>query len=288
MTTRLHHTDLLDRATNDALRSLDPADDVDQQVVAGTRAQDTLARILATGSAGPATTPPPVRTGWARPPRRWVLAGAALVGAGALVVGPGMLRGQTAFASWSATPQAVAPGQATVAGEDCRTRNLNLPSDVVPDQKVVNTADIVLVERRGAWTFAVLGGAGGFEATCLLRDNGPGEEVSGGGYAGTLDAAGIASNMAATHGANAQSNDDSSYREITGRVGADVAAVIINTREQGPVNASVHGGYFAAWWPGPPIVGMEGPGPQPTITLILKDGTTNADIPMAQLDPARN
>jgi hypothetical protein len=38
----------------------------------------------------------------------------------------------------------------------------------------------------------------------------------------------------------------------------------------------------------PPIVGMEGPGPEPTITLILKDGTTRTDNPMAQLYPARN
>jgi hypothetical protein len=33
---------------------------------------------------------------------------------------------------------------------------------------------------------------------------------------------------------------------------------------------------------------MEGPGPEPTITLILIDGTTRADIPMAQLDISRN
>jgi len=32
----------------------------------------------------------------------------------------------------------------------------------------------------------LLEGPGGFEATCLLKDNGPGQEVTGGGYVGTL------------------------------------------------------------------------------------------------------
>ena len=87
---------------------------------------------------------------------------------------------------------------------------------------------------------------------------------------------------------HAQSDADSSYRDITGRVGSDVASVVLNTRQQGPVEATVHGGYFAAWWPGPPIVRLQGPGPEPTITVILKDGTSRTDIPMAQLVPARS
>jgi hypothetical protein len=195
-----------------------------------------------------------------------------------------MLGRETAFASWSATPKAVPQPQATVVGEDCRTRNLDDPTNEGPGRKVVETADIVLVEGRGPWTFVLLGDAGGYEATCLMRDNGPGEEVTGGGYFGTLGVAKVASNMVVTNGTRTQSDDDGSYREITGRVGSEVASLVLNTRQQGPVKATVHGGYFAAWWPGAPIVGMEGPGPEPTISLTLKDGTTRADIPMAQLD----
>jgi hypothetical protein len=286
MIARPYNTDLLDRATSEALHSLDPAANVDRHLVGMTQAQATLARILTTEPADLSMSPP-VRTRLAcNHPRRWVLAGAAVVGAGALVVAPGMVGGEAAFASWSATPRAVPPAEATVAGEDCRTRYMDDPSGVA-DRKVVDNAAIVLVERRGDWTYVVLGGAGGFEATCLLRDNGPGMEVTGGGYVGTLEAATLAPNTVVTHGSNALSGDDSSYREITGRVGSDVASVVLNTRQQGPVTATVHGGYFAAWWPGPPIVGMQGPGTEPTITLILKDGTSRADIPMAQLEPAR-
>lgn len=286
MTTRVHDSDLLDCLTSNALLSLDPAANVDRHVVNGALAQDTLARILATDCAG-SSVPPPAPTGVARSHRRrWVLAGAAVVGAGALVVAPGMLGRETAFATWSATPRAVPHAEATVAGEDCRKRNLYDPTGAGPGRKVVETADIVLVEGRGPWTFVLLGGAEGFETTCLLRDNGPGEEVTGGGYSGTLGASKVDPNLAVTNGTRAQSDDDSSYREITGRVGSNVASVVLNTRQQGSVKATVQDGYFAAWWPGPPIVWPEGPGLEPTITFVLKDGTTRAGIPMAQLDLA--
>jgi len=129
--------------------------------------------------------------------------------------------------------------------------------------QAVQTADIVLVEGRGAWTYVLLGGARGYEATCLLRDNGPGEEISGGGYTGTLGLAKVASKTVVTNGTRAQSDDNGSYRDITGRVGSDVLSVVLNTRQRGAVKATVHGGYFAAWWPGPPIIGMDGSGPEP-------------------------
>jgi len=130
----------------------------------------------------------------------------------------------------------------------------------------------------------LLEGPGGFEATCLLKDNGPGQEVTGGGYVGTLGDEPVARDSVTTPGTRTQSNDDSSYREISGCVGSDVAAVVLNTLQRGPVRATVSSGRFAAWWPGPTIRGMEGYGLEPTLTLTLKDGTTRADIPMAEVD----
>ncbi|MHB8275548.1 MAG: hypothetical protein ACYDC9_12440 [Dermatophilaceae bacterium] len=284
MTACLHNTEFLGRTANDAVRSLDPAANVDPQLVASPRAQDTRARILATDSAEPALAPP-IRTGLVRTPRRrWVLAGAAMVGVGALVVAPGMLGGQNAFASWSATAKSVPPAEAAVAGKDCRTQ-WGGPGGVGPgsDGKVVETADTVLVERRGAWTFVLLRGVGGFEANCLNKDKGTGDGFTGTGSTGTYDVAAVASNTVAIHTLGVGGDDQSSYGESTGRVGSDVASVVINTAQQGPVEATVHGGYFAAWWPGPGVVHGEKPGPDPTYTLILKDGTTKADIPMVQL-----
>ena len=54
------------------------------------------------------------------------------------------------------------------------------------------------------------------------------------------------------------------------------------------MTATAQDGYFAAWWPGPPIVGMEGPGPEPTISITLTDGNTRVAIPMAQIDISPN
>lgn len=223
MTARLHNTDLLDRTTSEVLHSLDPAANVDRRLVGMAQAQATLARILTTAPADLSMSPPARTRVASNHPRRWVLAGAAMVGAGALVVAPGMLGGGAAFASWSATPQFVPSAEATVAGEDCRTRNLEDPTGEGPGRKIVETADIVLVESRGDWTYVLLGGDGGYEATCLLRDNGPGEEVTGGGYLGSLGVEKVDSNTVLTNGTRAQSGDDSSYREITGRVAAAIA-----------------------------------------------------------------
>ena len=283
MTSRLHNTDPMDRTTDAALRSLDPAANVDPAVATSPRAQDTLARILATDSAGPAMAPP-ARIGLARRP--WVLVGAALVGVGALVLAPGMLSGQTAFASWSATATAVPPAEAAAAGQDCRT-HWGPSGGLGPgsDPKVVETAGAVLVERRGAWTYVLLRGAGGFEATCLFKDKSPEDGFTGGGSTSTYDTAAVAPSTAAIHTLGRTGDDHSSYADSTGRVGSDVASIVINTAQQGPVKATIHDGYFAAWWPGPGLAraGEEKAGPDPTYTLILKDGTTKADIPMAQL-----
>lgn len=289
MTARLHNTDLLDHATSDALRSLDPAADVDQQVVAGPRAQDTLTRILATGSVGPAT-PPPVRTGWARPRRRWVLGAVALVVASALVVLPGLGHGEKAFASWSAIAKAVAPAEVSAIGRQCKTY-WDGPAGPWPasDAKMVEDSQPVIVERRGLWTFVLLAGRGGFKATCL-HPTVPGSVSgsNGGGSAQTHDTAFAAYDTAVTDGASQYGDGDGSYFEMTGRVGAKVSSVVINTAEQGPVMATVHDGYFAAWWPGPGMAQAEIHSHETSITLVLKDGTTKANIPMAQLDPARN
>ena len=286
MTARQHRTDLLNRATSDAaLRSLDPAANVDRHLAGSAPAQETLARILATDPAADHSVTPLLRARIARShPRRWVLAASALVGVGALVLAPSMLGGQTAFASWSATAQAVAPAEAAVAGQDCKT-HWGGPGGTGPgsDGKVVENADPVLVERRGAWTFVLLQGAGGFEATCLIKDKSDEDGYTGGGATSTYDTAPVAPDTAAIHSFGTTGDDQSSYSDSTGRVGSEVASVVINTPQQGAVKATIHSGYFAAWWPGPGIVHGKEPRPYPTYTLVLKDGTTKADLPLTQL-----
>jgi len=310
MTPRLHNTEFLDRATNEALRSLDPAGIVDPQLVDNPRAQDTLTRILATDPAAP-TTPPPAATGWVRgPARRWLLAGIALVGVGALVIVPGLrhgdptsttvphtyptLTGNTEFASWTPTSKAVTPAEAAKAGKDCTSKWVRTgalgPAHPGPGVTVHQTADAVVVDRRGPWTFVLVEGGvdGGFEATCMYKDNSSGKPFSG--SIGPSAAGAVPSNTVVA-GIRGNGGVDNTYSWSTGRVGSDVASVVINTVEKGPVKATVHDGHFAAWWPVPPGVLVAKPGPhspEPTYTLILKDGTIKAAIPQAQIGPQRN
>jgi|SRR5665647_3427545 len=315
MTSRLHNSDSLDRATSEALRSLDPAADVDPQLAGSPRAQEILARILATDSAGPVT--PPVRTGLARRPRRrWVIACAALVAVGALVVAPGVIAdkpavvaprgiaGNTAFASWSATAKAMTPAETAAAGKKC-TAQYSGPGGFGPgsDGKMVAQSHTVLVERRGVWTFVLLTGPGekgrgGFQATCLMKDyaaaasGGANTGGGGGSSARSYDgpAAVLAPNTAEVTDSGYSSTSTGSTWSSIGRVGSDVASVVINTVEQGPVTATIHDGYFAAWWPGPIMAFPKKGEPalstaptSPTYTLILKDGTIRAAIPEQRL-----
>lgn len=299
MTAPLHHTASLDDgATDDVLRSLDPAGNVGPEVVGNSKAVDTLARILATDPAEPAgPAAPPVRTGWARVPRRrWVLAGAALVMASALVVAPALTHKETAFATWSAEATAATPSETAAGGEECR-RQWGGPEGIGPgsDGKIVAAAKASLVESRGAWTFVLLLSGGDFEATCLYNRHPASDQgFSGGGGTIKYDtpvARALAPNAIEVHSEGTTGDDNSSYAETTGRVGAEVASVVVNTPHQGAVKATVHEGYFVAWWPGPGIPRMNMdpkaealPEPEsPTYTVILKDGSVRADLPVKQI-----
>jgi hypothetical protein len=152
---------------------------------------------------------------------------------------------------------------------------------------VHQTADAVVVDRRGPWTFVLIEGGvdGGFEATCMYNDSGSGKAFSG---SLGITAAGAVPSNTVVAGIRGNGGVDNTYSWSTGRVGSDVASVVINTVEKGPVKATVHDGHFAAWWPVPLSVVVARPGPHspaPTYTVILKDGTIKAAIPQAQLGP---
>jgi len=313
MTARLHHTDPLDRATGDALRSLDPAN-VDPQVAVSPRAQATLARILASDTPEPTTTLPVNTVRTRRPRRRWVVAGAALVAVGVLIAAPAMLSGRTpvvapsvlkgkaavvvpralggntAFASWSPTTKAITPAEAALAGKKCKADQLEDPLrrlqfiNTAAARKVVGSSQVRLVDRRGAWTMVYLGGGiqPGYDVVCLKEYDSHGAILNGGGSAGSggPGPSPVASNTVAPIVEFGFSTQRGATACVAGQVGSDVVSVVINTIEHGPVEATIQNGYFAAWWPGPATTLVTA-----TYTLTLKDGTIRANIPQGQLQP---
>jgi hypothetical protein len=59
---------------------------------------------------------------------------------------------------------------------------------------------------------------------------------------------------------------------VTGKAGSDITAVTF-TVDGTQVQATLHDGYFAAWWPGhTSVIPRFGP-PNPDVTVTLKDGS---------------
>lgn len=245
------------------------------------------ARLRDLPSDSPTATVIPMHQRRRRPVMRRVagLVAAAAAGATALVLLPGT--GQSnAYASWTATPQAVADRDAAIAVEECRdaqrgpfwARQKGGPQEFDPEG-----ATVALTERRGDLVSVVLRDEGpmkSFSGFCVL-------ELAEGATSGKSLFTGVAG---ATGGppdaAPADSFFDGSMAQygseismIDGAVGADVESLTLHAGDL-TAQATVDNGRYAAWFPGrifpdePP--GPSGPGgPEPIITydLVLKDGT---------------
>jgi len=275
--------------TDAALRSLDAASPTLTSAELE-RASAALDRIVAT-SPGPehraAPTPP------RRPSRRRVLipAAAATVALGWLLV-PGMGGGGTAYASWSATPAAVSTRDLEAVKEACQDRLRSyVDDDSSPVHLDAGGATLALAERRGDYVALLYRWDNpDMSIPCLARNSVGSTDVDDIGMAagGSSGPALKAPAMGYTQGAIAQFAGSQTASVTDGAVGDGVVGVTIHAGSL-TVEATVHNGRYAAWWPGPAFV--KGPaqpsgegGPQPILTydLTLDDGTT---IPNAQ--PAR-
>jgi hypothetical protein len=256
------------------LRSLDAAVatlTVEEQRRAGA----ALDRIVATAPSKVSGLPAPPR----RSRRRLVLVPtAALTLAVGWLVIPGGGGGDMAYASWTATPTAVASGDLDAAAAACRDRLGGRGSSIDMDR-----ARLVLAERRGD-IVAVLyrTEVPDLSGSCLvhLPRGSTDADVVDDGVGGSSGPAPIAPASSFTQGAIFSSNEAS----ITdGAVGDEVTGVTIHAGRL-TVTASVQNGRYVAWWPGSAF--RSGPdrasgdaGPQLMLTydLTLSDGTVIHD-----------
>jgi hypothetical protein len=237
------------------LRALDPAREIPDDLCELPRARSTLALIMATG---PATVEGRRSRRCKHPVRYVAVAATVALGVG---VGQELLAGTTAYASWTATPRIANPTEEARWASDCRTRYSGHPYAVR------------LVELRGDYAYTVLGAPGGYEATCLMRDNGPDQEVTGAGYEGVLTQE-PAGGSIVTHGlvASSDGNGHADF-EVTGKAGVEVISIAF-AADGTEVHAAIRDGFFSAWWPGRESTISQKGVPNPVVTIALRNGTT--------------
>lgn len=239
------------------LRDLDPARDIPDSLVSEPRARALLARLTADMELAP-SRPRPRKT------RTRVLTAslaiaATTAGAFVLVQSVGA---PSAYASWTAKPRAATADETLTWGQQCVSMSRGGPRDYA----------VRLVEMRGKFAYTVLTAPDGFEATCLMADNGPGQPVTGGGFMGSLTAEPQPDGLATNSVRSVTNEGDDTEYEVTGKAGPEVAAVSFHVNGT-EVHATLKDGYFAAWWPDlTSILPTWGP-PNPDVTVTLQDGT---------------
>lgn len=285
-------TRLDDRALDDLLRSMDPADGSTGRA---DRAAADLDRVLTAPAGSPA--PDPAAGPSRRRGRVWLLPVAAGV-AGLLVAGPGLLGSDTAYASWSAVPSGVANEDQQAALAEC-VDFLSVPAGPVPDDTAgmptaaeIEAAELVLAERRGEWTFTVVAVDDGAVGECLLHDA---QGLLGlfGGYDNGMGSLGVVDDLPElspdrvdSYGGFTGSGPAGSHTSVTGRAGSEVTAVTVHAPDGQDVTATLSGGYWAAWWPtdADPEVGMVSS--TLSASVELADGTTTT-LTHEQMRPAQ-
>jgi hypothetical protein len=232
---------------NDELSLLDPARDTEPTAAQWARSRASLERTMA---ASTATRP-------AR--RRWLTVGLATVAAGVVgaVAIPALVPGaaEKAVASWTATPSARTGDQVVPQAEACGA------GDVMGGaSKKVNPDDVILAEQRGEATMLILRKSNGNLVECLLV----GKELFASmgltdGAPVKLPATGVTLETSSSSG-----DGDDMWSNVVGLAAPDVTAVEIRTAKGRTFQASVRGGWWGAWWPGP-----EGGDGTDTYTVIV-------------------
>ncbi len=267
----------LDATTRAALTALDPAprelDDAQQR-----RAAATLERVLAAPPAPVPPRPAPRR----RTGRRLALTGAAAAATAVVgLVGVQALGGgDSAYATWTATPHRPTTPEQLAAADDCRDSLVDSLRSDGPDptgvsRGTIERAPVVASEQRGAWTLVVLGDDRGFDATCISEDRLLGGSAFGSmGYATDAPTVGERDVLVTSGGSGGSSGRMVSV--LVGLVGPQVAGVTVHTPDHGDVVATVAAGHLAAWWPGPVGVTPDDPilDTTPPATVTYTDGST--------------
>jgi hypothetical protein len=267
---------------DEALAQLDPAGPRTAAPDRGTPVE-LLARIVATDhTATPVVPADRSPAGRRRAPRLALAGGVTAAVAGLVLTVPLVTGGEEAFAGWSPVPVELTGAERDAAVTACTALQAE-DGELAADPGAA--ADPLVVEARGGWTYVLYrvgtAGGGSLEGSCLMPDEVLDDPEPGtGGFFGSLGPA--ADSGAAPRRGDAVVEDASGLGEVddgvfgyaSGRVGADVARVVVTLADGREVEASVEAGRWAAWWP----AGDDG-ARDPSVTGawtprgVLRDGT---------------
>lgn len=248
----------------DRLAVLDPARDSEPTAMQWARSRAFVERTMAgeVSSRAASTTT-----------RRWVTAGAFAVVAGAVgaVAVPALVPGaaEKAVASWAATPTARTGEQVMTEANVCGS------GDVGGASKTVSPSDVILAEQRGEATLLIMRKSSGIVVECLIvgKDQVASMVLSDGNPVAVPAAGTVSLETRSSAG-----DDDDLWSNIVGLAGPGVTGVEIRLDSGGTFQASVRGGWWGAWWPGPE--GGEGPD---TFTVIVHTAAGAAEFRPSEL-----
>lgn len=133
-----------------------------------------------------------------------------------------------AFAGWSSTPTAPAPGQLAQAAQACGQ----------------DLGDPLLSDSRGPYTASIY--ANSTTSAVCLSGNG----VSMSSRTSSSVPAGVATGQIQLNGGGTRDAAGNALTLVDGRTGAGVTAVTIQRSDGSSVQATVSNGWYLAWWPG--------------------------------------
>jgi hypothetical protein len=197
--------------------------------------------------------------------RRLIAFGAVAVAAGAVatVAVPVLVPGATekAVASWTAMPTSRTGDQVMEQAEDCGA------GDVGGTSATVSASDVILAEQRGEATMLIQRKTNGNIVECLFSG-----EV---GFAsmGLTDGSpppAPAADSVTLETRSSSGDGDNLWSNIVGLAGPEVTGVEIRLDSGRTFQASVRGGWWGAWWPGP----EGGDGPDTFTVIVHRPGGT--------------
>jgi hypothetical protein len=177
------------------------------------------------------------RTRRLRPPVAiGALATGAAAGTAAVVISLGA-GAYNAFAGWSPTPTAPAPGQLAAAQASCEQ-----------SQSPIAGLPLQLSDTRGPFTFSIYADST-TSATCI---KGPSFTVVSGSM--SSNPVSVPAGHILLSSSHATERGGDAYSVAEGRTGTGVTGVTLTLGDGSTVQATVGNGWFVAWWPSSQVV----------------------------------